>query len=281
MDLTKYKEMDFSELADTLEEALQAVSAFGSDTDLPQSEEGIRSLWKELRAKHEAEPLTPAEAAYAKRRRTLRHLEDAYGKPSTKKRHVQQVMESLKKQDRKIAELEASERHAYFQSKKPPESPREVQSRMLYNLLGNIERAFKPVPATQRIGRLQWQLARPGSLSVKVIHGHYEAEQRSNPTLRYDIGRFEKAFSLDPKNHYTGIDGFNGYVIFTFHGTDKALMECAEVGNAAYVIYSGWEEWSRMDKQELIAEADRGGAVTRIIHRGDDWFDNIKLAVGF
>ena len=53
-------------------------------------------------------------------------------------------------------------------------------------------------------------------------------------------------------------------------------MECAEIGNAAYVIHKDWEITSQMDKQELMAEAERGGDVTRIPHQGGDWPDRIE-----
>jgi len=43
-------------------------------------------------------------------------------------------------------------------------------------------------------------------------------------------------------------------------------------------IHSGWESWSKKDKQELMAEAEQGGEVTRILHQGD-WFKRIKEAL--
>ena len=76
-----------------------------------------------------------------------------------------------------------------------------------------------------------------------------------------------------------GPEGFDGYVIFTFAHTEKALMKCAEIDNAAYVIHSGWESWSEQDKQELMAEAEQTGEVTRIPHQGDAWFKRIKEAL--
>lgn len=57
-------------------------------------------------------------------------------------------------------------------------------------------------------------------------------------------------------------------------------MECPEIGNAAYVIHKDWETWSHMDKQELMAEAERGGDVTRIPHLGDDWPAKIRRELG-
>jgi hypothetical protein len=36
----------------------------------------------------------------------------------------------------------------------------------------------------------------------------------------------------------------------------------------------------KIDKQQLIAEAERGGDVTRIPHQWHDWFDRIKRELG-
>nr|MDP9475492.1 hypothetical protein [Actinomycetota bacterium] len=88
-------------------------------------------------------------------------------------------------------------------------------------------------------------------------------------------------YELNPEDTpWVGPDGFDGYVIFTFPGTEKALMECPEVGNAAYVIRKDWHDWSRMDKQELMAEAERGGNVTRIPHQGENWPAKVSQALG-
>ena len=90
----------------------------------------------------------------------------------------------------------------------------------------------------------------------------------------------EKAYDLGPDDPpWVGPDGFDGYVIFTFPGSTKALMECPEKGHAAYVIHKDWQDWSRMNKQELMAEAERGGEVTRITHQGEGWEAKIRQAL--
>ena len=280
--LDEYEEIDFWPLAGLIEKALRGQSAFGSDPRLPQSEEGVRGLWKILREKHEAEPLTPLEAAYAKRRRTVECLRNATGKPDTKKRDLEQMQQSLKKQNQKVRELKARELPLHSPSPgATPETPSETRRRTLDKLLGDIERTF-----TQRRKltgrRLQWRPAPPGTLSVGNLVRYYEEKRRWNPEVKYDLNRIEKAKELGPDDPpWEGPDGFDGYVIFTFPGTPKALMECAEIGNAAYVLYKDWENWSQKNKQELMAEADQGGDVVRIPHQGEDWFDKIKKELGF
>ena len=67
--------------------------------------------------------------------------------------------------------------------------------------------------------------------------------------------------------------GIDGYIIFKFDHTQKALMECPIYGNAIYVIGSYWEPWSRMTEQELTAY--QSGEVKRIPHQGDG-FGKVK-----
>jgi hypothetical protein len=55
------------------------------------------------------------------------------------------------------------------------------------------------------------------------------------------------------------------------------LLENPIVGNAIYVIHKDWERWSRMTKQELMA--DESGEVVRIVHR-PGWFEQVKRELG-
>ncbi len=119
---------------------------------------------------------------------------------------------------------------------------------------------------------LSWRVLPPGELSVDSINKHYGRLQRQNPRIKYERERIVKAFSLGPKECYVGKNEFEGYVVFTFSYTSKALLECPLYGNAIYIIDSDWKRWSRMSKQELLSSSHE---VTRIIHRGD-WFSEVK-----
>jgi hypothetical protein len=52
---------------------------------------------------------------------------------------------------------------------------------------------------------------------------------------------------------------------------------CPVIGNAIYVIHKDWECWSKMSKQELMA--DESGEVVSIQHR-IDWFQQTKEELG-
>jgi hypothetical protein len=51
----------------------------------------------------------------------------------------------------------------------------------------------------------------------------------------------------------------------------------AIVGNAIYVLHKDWERWSRMTKQELMADESR--EVVRIVHR-PGWFERVRQELG-
>lgn len=86
-----------------------------------------------------------------------------------------------------------------------------------------------------------------------------------------------RAFSLRPEAWYVGIGEFDGYVVFTFPRTNKALLERPVYGNAVYVLGSDWRRLSRLSKRELLADGALG--VTKIVHMGD-WFARVVEALG-
>jgi hypothetical protein len=139
----------------------------------------------------------------------------------------------------------------------------------------DITRAFMPDPDVPA-ERLPWRLLPPGELSVDRLRHHYEALQDRNPHVRYDQERIDKACSLGPERCYIGTDEFDGYVVFTFAGTDRALLECPFYGNAIYVLGPDWRRLSKMSKQELLSGRPRG--VNKIVHRGN-WFGRAKRAL--
>lgn len=150
---------------------------------------------------------------------------------------------------------------------------REIRERTVWTIRGDIARVFKPGPT----GRLQWRPLPRGAADVTTVRRAYAGLQREGWLEGFDQERLDKALSLNPDRWYVGSEGFDGYSIFTFGDTKKALMECPIYGNALFVIGSGWERWSRMTKQEL--RADKSGEVVRIEHRRD-WFEKVKKELG-
>ncbi len=251
--------------------------------DRPHTREEFLVVWRLLRKKSDSmspdpsPPPNPLEKAYAKRGRTEDLLYDeAPGNPKFNKKQIRQMERTLDKLDREIEEMEATGKYD------PPPAPatetqKQVAARTATKIFEDIESAFER-KLTGR--RLQWRPARPGSLSIGNIRRHCEERRLRDPEFKFDMDRIEKAYELGPDDPpWEGPDGFDGYIIFTFPGTAKALMECPEIGNAAYVIHKDWESWSQMNKQELMAEAERGGEVTRILHHGEDWPTKVRQAL--
>lgn len=230
-------------------------------------------------------------------------LDEARDDPSHGASYVRQLQSEVKDLEREVELRETGEREEHEKryasyretSDKHARAMRswrkeaaEVQK--IHGLLGrraeivrrvrrDIERAFKSEAgvSTQTV---QWDLLPQGSSSVEtVVRRLYGGMQGRGAGTRYDHERLDKALELDPNRCYVGRDGFDGYAVFTFADTPKALMECPKVGNAIYVIHSDWEHWSKMTKQELMAEAERGGEVTRIPHQGD-WYRRVREELG-
>ncbi len=126
--------------------------------------------------------------------------------------------------------------------------------------------------------RVQWRLLPPGTVSRQGLQRHFDELRRRRPSIEFDRDRIEKAMDLNPKELHEEIDAaVDGYIVFTFEHTPSVLLECPRVGNAIYVVHRDWEIWSRMTKQELMA--DDSGAVVRIPHRGD-WYARVKKELG-
>lgn len=126
--------------------------------------------------------------------------------------------------------------------------------------------------------KLRWRLLPPGKTSREGIRRHFDDLERRRPGLEFDRDRIDKAMDLGPKELHEEIDAaVEGYIVFTFEHTPSVLLECPRVGNAIYVVHRDWEIWSRMSKQELMA--DESGAVVRIPHVGD-WHAKVKRELG-
>ncbi len=136
-----------------------------------------------------------------------------------------------------------------------------------------IETVFKFAASPSTKG-IRWRLLPPGKVSREGLRRHYHELSKKNRSAEYDQDRIEKAMDLNPKELHEEIDAaVEGYIVFTFEHTSSVLLECPRVGNAIYVVHRDWEIWSRMSKQELMA--DDSGAVVRIPHRGD-WHAWVK-----
>jgi hypothetical protein len=280
--VARCQEMELEELASFIGDSLEKIHNPDPGRGRPRTYEEFRIVWRLLRKKSDAMPHNPSaprnplEKAYAKRRRAENLL---YGKSPDSARLNKKDMRQIKRTlDSLNLHIEAS--GEYDRPPRPaPQTTKQAAARIASEVFEAIERAFKHLTKGRR--SLQWRPGRSGSLSIGNIRRYCEERRRSDPEFKYDMGRIEKAYELGPDDPpWEGPDGFDGYVIFTFPDSTKALMECPEIGHAAYVIHKDWASWSQMDKQELMAEAEKGGDVTRIPHQGENWPAKVRQALG-
>ena len=103
---------------------------------------------------------------------------------------------------------------------------------------------------------------------------HYERLARAYPDRGYLPERMVKAHSLGPVQWWKGREGFQGYVVFEFMGTERVLLECPRYRNAIYVLGRDWRRLSRMGKRAVLEAAE----TERIPHTGD-WSERTKRAL--
>jgi hypothetical protein len=244
-------------------------------------------------------PSSELASLYSKRKRAERRVDDAY-RDYESEVVTEWVERELEEVEREIAPLERREQEEYYKQRREyrearndyesrihiweeekrensqeAEAERDRTARLMYR---KVKRAFEPGTAvpTREVG---WRFLPPGEVSDEDLLRHYDYRQRRNPLVRYDLDRIRKALSLGPNGRWVEREKFGDYIVFTYPFTSSALMECPIVGNAIYVLHSDPERWSGTPKQELIAEADRGGEVTRILHQGG-WFERVKKELG-
>lgn len=310
--LKECEAMTFRELREFLDDSLRE-SFGGASGDRPRSKKEFLNLCRMLQGKinefdlpaippypvePEVPPLAPSERlkALLDQREQLRvALAEARSrsfntKQSTKLRRKLKVVEQ---ECNKVMNLEYAKhrdahlrpylkaRDAYHRSVRQREEDArripQARSRIVERVRTDTERAFKFGSLAVPTQRLTWRVLPPGQLSVETVLEHYGRLQRINPHVVYEQERIRKAFSLGPNQCYVGTDEFEGYIVLTFAHTPKALLECPKYGNAIYILDSDWKRWSRMTKQELLA--NRSGDITRIIHRGD-WFWRVQSQLG-
>jgi hypothetical protein len=156
----------------------------------------------------------------------------------------------------KIDRLEAQEKGRLAKPRTEAQGLRQLKARRreIVGRIGrDIERAFAAggLVRGSRAGstgarRLPWRVLPPGELSLHRVLAHYEKLGRIRPDVRYEPERIRRAYSLGPDGCYVGADEFDGYVVFTFPRTNKALLERPVYGNAVYVLGPDWKRLSRL-----------------------------------
>jgi hypothetical protein len=132
---------------------------------------------------------------------------------------------------------------------------------------------LKPTFEADNVKKLSWEILPPGEHPFHEIIEHWEKLQKRNSKLCVDLERLKRINELEPTEIYCGLGEFYGYYVFHFKEMDKAILECAFVGNATYVMRGDWESYSRLSKAELLKNHREN--VDRVIHSGN-WLSKVK-----
>ena len=289
MDVDRCKEMSFDQLCTFISDALASLRG-GSDPDLdsefPRTKEEVLTLWEMLREKYgetmalEPQPQPNKLAAKRDRRRRLaEHVDKLRNAPP--KRHwkrgqlIRDAEQKIEKLDREIAEMEEDSADHSTPTHIPGSVQGDPRYRALWQIRAAIADAFESIDGVPTT-RLAWRLAESDEGSGMDFRRLRDDLQRKARLAGFDQDRVNKVESLGPKHRYEDIDGFDGYSVFTFAYTPKALMECFIRGNALFVIEPELgDRWQTMSKQELRTHQ----LVTWIPHRGN-WFERVKQELG-
>lgn len=120
--------------------------------------------------------------------------------------------------------------------------------------------------------RCNWKMLPPGETPAEHLKLQPEQQGRSPDT--FDINRLEFVEGYTPEKIVEGINGFDGYYAYLFHG--HCVLESAIYGNATYILpKENWEVLSQKTKRELI---ENQLVEEKIIHN-QNWYDNFSQAM--
>ena len=94
---------------------------------------------------------------------------------------------------------------------------------------------------TTTIKRVSWEILKPeGETWDEIIRPYEHFERVQFRAHQHHPQRLRLIYSLKPDELYIGLAEFEGYVVFVFNrGDAPAIMDCAEVGNALYIMRLG------------------------------------------
>ncbi len=137
-----------------------------------------------------------------------------------------------------------------------------------------VENAFtsRPGPAIRAPITRDFEFVPPGQQTGEHVRAYYrEVIRRDRLRGVFSEDRLDKVLALPWKTWEKGKAGLYGYILLTFHHTERVLMECPIENNAIYILDSGEDRLVGMTKQQLRAS----GEAKWIIHTGD-WYGRLK-----
>ncbi len=162
---------------------------------------------------------------------------------------------------------------------------KERQRLLLERLMREKERLAIPNPIlapNKSLHSFGFQLLPPGVSGLQYVRNYYARLERKHGRgwleSRTDESRFEFLENPGPSQWHGGTEGWDGYVVCEFAWTSKVVLECAKVGNAAYVLSDDWQVLIRRTKSDLRLE--RSHQCAWVPHLGD-WQEKLKQILGY
>lgn len=121
--------------------------------------------------------------------------------------------------------------------------------------------------------RVQWKILPPGDYPWEIYSKEIKSKLKnvSNDELTEIKDRYNFLRSLNPKEMFSGEDGFLGYYIANFND-ELYVCDSIYVNNAIYIFDKDWKELSKLTKKDIITN---NLAKARIVHTSG-WKDKLK-----
>jgi hypothetical protein len=93
------------------------------------------------------------------------------------------------------------------------------------------------------------------------------------PDDTIQMDRINALDKLGPSNLWTGMDGWNGYVVLAFQWSRAVVLEKPFYGNALYLITGDWENMVGFSKRYLLEHYSEN--CSRIYHCSN-WLNKVR-----
>jgi len=120
-----------------------------------------------------------------------------------------------------------------------------------------------------------------GTWDIEDVIQYYQQHRTNLPSGlapdSLELDRIRKIESLGPAECWVGKETWLGYVVFTFAGTERVVLECPFKGNATYIIHDNWKQ--KVMHTKLWFRENQKGQYTKIVHLGYRWLLRVKNAL--
>jgi len=171
------------------------------------------------------------------------------------------------------SEEDAKEAHRRLAEIKECKVKHQIKKNWVKRLLRDLLNSDDWPRFKQKIRKLPWVILPGGEADWQLLlnHAHQNALRLSERVLQPE--RLRLLHQRQPSEIYTGSREFEGYYVFVFKRSGKAVFECPWKGNAAFVVEGQWMALSQLTKSQLENRPE----AERIIHSSSGHWKNRLL----